>query len=97
MSAKKVNEKLSGVAECTIYGRDLYWNFNQMRWTKDSELEWFTAKWIGYNDANWWDNVAPFKRQQKCTGEMGTVVVLEIDFRTGRVVEVEAKGAIDEQ
>lgn len=92
MSAKEANEKLGGVAECTIYGRDIFWKFHQMRWTKDLKLEWFKAKWTGYNDANWWDNVAPSQRQQKCTGELGTVAVLEIDFRTGRVVEVEAEG-----
>ena len=90
--AREVNEKLSGVAELSFYGRDMYWTFMQTRWTNDLKLEFFSARWTGYNDDYWWDNVAPSQRQQKCTGEMGTVVVLEIDFRTGRVVEIEAEG-----
>ncbi len=92
MNIKKADEQLGGVAELSVYSRDIFWNFLQARWTKEGGMEWFKAKWTGYNDRNWWNNVAPSMRRQKCVGDRGTTVVLEIDFDTNLVVEVETKG-----
>lgn len=82
-------EKLSGVAECHIMRNDLFWHFYEMQWTKDGKSETFKADWQGYNDANWWENVAPKIKPLKCVGSRGTVKYLSIDFNSGRVEEVE--------
>lgn len=92
MNINEPNEKLRDIADFTIYERDMRWYFLQARWRKDGGLEWFKAKWTGYDDSNWWNNVAPSMRRQKCTGDRGTTVVLEIDFDTNLVVEVETEG-----
>lgn len=88
MSTKENPEKLEGFAEITCRRNDMFWKFSQYRTTADGQSEWFKATWTGYNDANWWNNVAPNARQVKCTGDKGTTVVLEIDFRTNHVAEV---------
>lgn len=92
MSINELNDRLRDVADFSIHRRDMFWNFLQARWTKDGEVEWFKATWIGYDDSNWWNNVAPSMRRQKCTGDRGTTIVLEIDFDTNLVVEVETEG-----
>ena len=83
------NEKLSGVAECHIMRNDLFWHFTALQWTKEGKIEAFKADWQGYNDANWWSNVAPKVKPQRCVGSLGTTKFFSIDFNTGRVEEVE--------
>ena len=87
------NEKLSGTAKFTKLSNDLFWDFTAVRSMFNLEghfsgIEYFHAKWTGYNDANWWNNVAPNVEPLKCVGDKGTVAYLHIDFNSGRVEEV---------
>lgn len=88
MIIRKTGEALEGPAEFTCRRNDMFWKFWQARTVAVGQFEWFKATWTGYNDSNWWVNVAPNARRMKCTGDMGTTVVLEIDFHTNRVKEV---------
>lgn len=83
------DKKLEGTAECHILSNDIYWHFKAMTCTKDWQFEHFRADWQGYNDANWWNNVAPNVKPLKVVGDRGTVKYLRIDFNTDRVWEVE--------
>ena len=71
---------------------DLFWNFCKLIET-DKGYEFFDTTWEGYNDSNWWDNVAPLKKTRTATvtGDKGTVKTFQINFSTGEVEEVEEK------
>ena len=92
---KKCDEKkMFGTAKFTRYGNDLYWDFTDLRFLYGSRgecigSEFFHARWSGYDDANWWDNVAPNIKPIKCTSDKGTVAYFRIDFRTCKVEEVD--------
>lgn len=68
---------------------DLFWSFCELFET-DKGLEFFKHKWVGYNDDNWWNNVATKdeNRIAKVIGDKGTVIYLKIDFKTGIVKEI---------
>lgn len=44
-------------ADFDSLGRDLFWRY------RDSQDG--TIRWTGYDDANWWQNVAPANRDRK--------------------------------
>lgn len=75
-------------AEFNQLRNDLYWNFYKMLET-DKGYEFFNETWTGYNDDNWWNNVAPFESIRTVTGDKGTVKVFKINFKTCEVEEVE--------
>lgn len=77
-------------AEFRQLNNDLFWNFCKSIET-DKGYEYFTKIWTGYNDANWWNNVAPLKQARTATviGDKGTVKVFKINFKTCEVEEVE--------
>ncbi len=77
-------------AEFSQIGNDLFWNFCKLIET-DKGYEFFDTTWTGYNDANWWNNVAPLKQTRTAvvTGDKGTVKTFQINFTTGEVEEIE--------
>lgn len=60
-------------ARFSSLGRDLYWK----HWDKDDGF----VRWIGYDDANWWQNVAPLERARTAIGKK-TGRRYVIDFST---------------
>lgn len=76
-------------AEFRQLSNDLFWNFCKSIET-DKGYEYFITTWTGYNDANWWNNVAPLKQARISTviGDKGTVKVFKINFKTCEVEEV---------
>lgn len=62
------------------YSRDLYWSIYDL---EDGKIS-----WTGYDDTNWWDNVAPHQRikEGKKSGKR-----YEIDFVTGEVTVTAAE------
>ena len=77
------------IAECNHLRNDIFWDFGRF-YNTDKGYEWFKCMWTGYNDANWWDNVATKEEYQtrKVTGDKGTVKTFKIDFKTNIVTEV---------
>ena len=75
-------------AEFRQMGNDLFWNFCKLIET-DKGYEFFDTTWEGYNDANWWNNVAPLEQTRTVTGDKGTVKTFRINFQTCEVEEVE--------
>ena len=73
-------------AEFDSYFNDLFWKVTFFDFT--GKAEYFKAEWVGYNDDNWWNNVAPSKKRQIITGDRGTKMTLEIDFETCKVTEI---------
>lgn len=61
-------------AEFKYMGRDLYWKLYD---TQDGFI-----RWMGYDDANWWQNVAPTVRER--TGHKSGRIY-RIDFKTNAV------------
>lgn len=82
MSAQKI-------AKFEIHRNDMYWNYCDMAET-DKGYEFFHCRWIGYNDAFWWDTVSTKEENQtiSVTGDKGTVKKYRIDFHTNIVTEV---------
>ena len=89
---KDVEEKLDGVAEHQRLSNDLYWEYHASRMTKAGKYEDFEAKWWGYNDRNWWDNVAPTMKAAEVVGSLGTHVRLKLDPKTSMVTEESENG-----
>ena len=77
MTDSLTSEK-SVVATFNSLGRDLFWKHYDI---KDGFI-----RWGGYDDANWWENVAPKMRERK-----GTVTgrTYRIDFDSNLVEIVE--------
>ena len=46
-----------GTAKCNQLGRDLYWSICHSNFDE-------ILRWSGYNDAYWWNNVAPSEQFQ---------------------------------
>ena len=61
-------------AEFQALGNDLYWKLYD---TQDGFI-----RWTGYDDQNWWQNVAPAKRDR--TG-LRSGLTYRINFETGDV------------
>lgn len=59
-----------GTATHSQLGRDLYWSLF-------IPAEGRTLRWIGYDDANWWDNVCPLDQFRNQTGQTGKVYRLD--------------------
>lgn len=57
---------------------------NDMRW-KLYDREDGYIRWGGYNDRNWWDNVAPTDSARNRVGKV-TGRTYRLDHRTGEVV-----------
>lgn len=70
-------------ADFSIIRNDMYWEVSVFKGG-----EWFHCRWDGYNDSNWWENVAPKVRRKTFKGKNGTEITLEIDFNTNIVNEV---------
>lgn len=68
-------------------GNDLFWNFHKFIET-DKGYEYFNAEWDGYNDSNWWENVAPFETIRTIKGDKGTEKVFQINFSTCEVRKI---------
>jgi hypothetical protein len=66
---------------------DLYWTVTFLVWD-GKQHEYFKGEWTGYDDDNWWHNVAPSRKRKTVTGDKGTKITLEIDFETCKVTEI---------
>lgn len=55
---------------------DMYWKY--------SDAEDGFIRWVGYDDANWWDNVAPTAHARTRVGP-DTGRIYTIDFTTGEI------------
>ena len=75
-------------AKFDIHRNDMFWECCTYIETEKSPFEWFVLKWQGYNDDNWWDNVAPKACVQTFTGDQGTKKTFRIDFHTMLITEV---------
>lgn len=82
MTKKKVvREPREFKAEFSQMRNDMYWEVHFF----DGDL-WYSFRWIGYDDANWWHNVASNQRRQTVAGETidrektDKKITLEIDF-----------------
>ena len=75
-------------ATFTIHRNDMFRRCHTYIETKKSPFEWFELDWQGYNDDNWWDNVAPKACEQEFTGDMGTKLKFRIDYHTMLITEV---------
>jgi hypothetical protein len=71
-------------AEFTSLGRDLYWKVY-------AGTDGF-VRWGGYDDRNWWDNVAPTDHARTRFGK-ATGRRFVIDFATGAVTVSEVEAA----
>ena len=69
-------------AKFEAMGNDLFWELYHFDYKNH---EWFKYKWYGYNDANWWGNVAPKQKIKDVVGDKGTTKTFEIDFNTCEV------------
>jgi hypothetical protein len=69
---------------------DMYWEvFCPVCFKKPGERITFTPlKWIGYNDARWWETVAPRQKKRECPSCKS---IIEIDFETNEITVLEAK------
>ena len=74
-------------AEFNSVGNNLYWHFHKYIDT-DRGAEYFNTVWCGYNDSNWWNNVAPYEAIRTIKGDEGTEKVFIINFKTCEVKEV---------
>ena len=85
----KTIEGTQKVAEFKIHRNDMFWSLTDLAWDGDN-YEFFRCRWTGYNDSNWWDNVATKEENQTITvtGDKGTVRKYRIDFHTNIVTEV---------
>ena len=73
-------------AEFQALGNDLYWKLYD---THDGFI-----RWAGYDDANWWQNVAPFYRD-KIGGRSGLTYRINFDTREVEVLlDAEAASAV---
>lgn len=79
-----MTEKKIGNAKFSSMRNDLFWEF--YRFTDNGV--WLKLRWFGYNDYNWWHNVAPAKEIQQVKGQDGKTY--RIDFNTSEVFEVES-------
>lgn len=77
-----MSEKKRGNAKHSKLHNDLFWEFHTF--TKDRV--WLSLKWWGYNDYNWWHNVAPTDAARTAKGQDGKTY--RIDFNTSEVFEV---------
>ena len=59
--------------------RDLYWK------VFDGNYEYI--RWVGYDDRNWWDNVATQESWRRRVGSDGRVYTLDPDTDTVRVAD----------
>lgn len=80
---KRKHIPLSGNAEYSRLGRDLFWKF----YAFNDNNEFVRVKWTGYDDAFWWDKVSITDQAQIRTGSDGRRY--KINFETNRVIEVE--------
>lgn len=71
-----------------IHRNDMYWKCHTYIETEASPFEWFKLEWQGYNDDNWWDNVAPTACVKSFIGDQGTTKTFRIDYHTMLIVEV---------
>ena len=83
-------------ARFDIHRNDMWWSCSTYIENKADPFEWFELKWKGYNDDNWWDNVAPKACVKEFTGSCGTKKTFRIDFHTMLIVEVTERVAADE-
>ena len=79
---------LIGKAKFDINRNDMFWTCCLFAY-KDGELEWYHIKWIGYNDAYWWDNVSEEASIVICKGDKGTEKKFKLNYKTLDVIEVE--------
>ena len=78
-----------------IHRNDMFWECCTYIETEASPFEWFQLKWIGYNDDNWWDNVAPDVCVKEFIGDHGTKKKFRIDFHTMLIVELAEEKAYE--
>ena len=71
-----------GKARFSAFLNDLYWEYCGYT----DEYVWLDLKWFGYNDAYWWDKVAPTDMARTIEGQDGHMY--RIDFHTNDVCEV---------
>ena len=79
-----MGETLKGMAEFRISGNDMFWSCCISDWNGET-YEFYHISWSGYNDANWWGNVAPKQKIKDVVGDKGTTKTFEIDFNTCEV------------
>lgn len=61
---------------------DLFWEAHCPKcWQNGRQFT--LLKWWGYNDRNWWDNVAPKAATRKCPKCSSSI---QIDFRTREII-----------
>lgn len=72
----QIIEQRAYTATHTQLSNDLYWKVYA---GEDGFVRWF-----GYNDRNWWDNVAPLEHTRTRVGKV-TGRKFTIDFTTGEV------------
>ena len=90
---EKEHEPREWKAKFNALDNDLFWKVHFMKERRDERgrligFEWFRTTFEGYNDDYWWKNVAPKITRQTITGDKGTELTIEIDFRTCVVKEV---------
>lgn len=83
-------------ARFDIYRNDMHWSCHTYLESEKSPFEWFELDWRGYNDDNWWDNVAPKSCVKEFTGSEGTKLTFRIDYHTMLITEVTERGAANE-
>lgn len=76
---------LKGKAEFSVYNFDMFWKFCIM---EENNCEFFHGRFVGYNDAYWWENVAEKASRVKVTGDKGTEKTFKINLFTCEVTEV---------
>lgn len=76
------NLRKVGNAKFNTSRNDLFWSYHHYT----DALVWLKLDWYGYNDQNWWDNVAPTKEARAKVGQDGKTYL--IDFHTCEVFEV---------
>lgn len=76
------NLRKVGNAKFDALRNDLFWSYHH--YTND--LVWLKLDWYGYNDQNWWNNVAPTEGARAKVGQDGKTYL--IDFHTCEVFEV---------
>lgn len=86
---KPIEIRLKDNAKMERGGNDLFFSLCFLAATDKSPFEAFHLRWTGYNDSNWWDNVATDVNVQtkKFKGEYGTEKTFRIDFKTRAVYE----------
>ena len=80
--ALKGSDLYLGVAERSKLGNDLFWEYNFF----DLSRKFVQLRWTGYNDAFWWNNVAPTEQARMVNGSNGKRY--RIDFQTRKVFEL---------